>query len=51
MYIAEYLIPSGWKVLPVFTAAHFDLNLHENPSEFNPSRWTVCNQFNLHLIY
>ncbi|KAH9791073.1 cytochrome P450 724B1 [Citrus sinensis] len=36
----EYLIPSGWKVLPVFTAAHFDLNLHENPSEFNPSRWT-----------
>ncbi|KAL9454714.1 hypothetical protein AB3S75_010174 [Citrus x aurantiifolia] len=36
----EYLIPSGWKVLPIFTAAHFDPNLHENPSEFNPSRWT-----------
>ncbi|GLU11364.1 hypothetical protein SLE2022_281170 [Rubroshorea leprosula] len=36
----EYLIPSGWKVLPVFTAAHFDPSLHENPAEFNPWRWT-----------
>ncbi|XVF57915.1 hypothetical protein PTKIN_Ptkin07bG0020800 [Pterospermum kingtungense] len=35
-----YLIPSGWKILPVFTAAHFDPSLHENPMEFNPWRWT-----------
>ncbi|KAK6267256.1 hypothetical protein QUC31_018093 [Theobroma cacao] len=35
-----YFIPSGWKVLPVFTAAHFDPSLHENPLEFNPWRWT-----------
>ncbi|XVF60173.1 hypothetical protein PTKIN_Ptkin08bG0023100 [Pterospermum kingtungense] len=35
-----YFIPSGWKVLPVFTAVHFDPSLHENPMEFNPWRWT-----------
>ncbi|XP_021890319.1 cytochrome P450 724B1 isoform X1 [Carica papaya] len=35
-----FVIPSGWKVLPVFTAAHFNPFLHENPSEFNPWRWT-----------
>ncbi|KAF8399809.1 hypothetical protein HHK36_015680 [Tetracentron sinense] len=34
-----YLIPSGWKVLPVFTASHLDPSLHENASEFNPWRW------------
>ncbi|XP_031260150.1 cytochrome P450 724B1-like isoform X3 [Pistacia vera] len=36
----DYFIPSGWKVLPLFTAVHFDPTLHENPSEFNPWRWT-----------
>eukprot|EP00257_Ricinus_communis_P020315 XP_015579520.1 cytochrome P450 724B1 [Ricinus communis] len=36
----EYIIPSGWKVLPVFTGAHFDPSLHENPFDFNPWRWT-----------
>ncbi|XVF13995.1 hypothetical protein REPUB_Repub09cG0018500 [Reevesia pubescens] len=35
-----YFIPSGWKILPVLTAAHFDPSLHENPMEFNPWRWT-----------
>ncbi|KAK3183688.1 hypothetical protein Dsin_030974 [Dipteronia sinensis] len=36
----EYMIPSGWKVLPMFTGAHMDPSLHDNPSEFNPWRWT-----------
>ncbi|RVW78614.1 Cytochrome P450 724B1 [Vitis vinifera] len=35
----EYLIPAGWKVLPVFTAVHHDPCLHENPWDFNPWRW------------
>ncbi|XP_022740975.1 cytochrome P450 724B1-like [Durio zibethinus] len=35
-----YFIPSGWKILPVFTATHIDPSLHENPMEFNPWRWT-----------
>ncbi|KAL5572828.1 hypothetical protein UlMin_022425 [Ulmus minor] len=34
------LIPSGWKVLPMFTGAHFDQSLHEKPQDFNPWRWT-----------
>ncbi|KAM7509203.1 hypothetical protein LguiA_019656 [Lonicera macranthoides] len=34
-----YLIPAGWQVLPIFTAAHLDPSLHENPLEFNPWRW------------
>ncbi|KAF2308434.1 hypothetical protein GH714_009621 [Hevea brasiliensis] len=36
-----YIVPSGWKVLPVFTGAHFDASLHENPFEFNPWRWST----------
>ncbi|XP_010524286.1 PREDICTED: cytochrome P450 724B1 isoform X2 [Tarenaya hassleriana] len=36
----EYVIPSGWLVFPVFTAANLDQSLHDNPCEFNPMRWT-----------
>jgi cytochrome P450 len=39
--VAGFLIPSGWKVFPIISAAHFDATLHENPSEFNPWRWFV----------
>ncbi|CAN6447596.1 unnamed protein product [Victoria cruziana] len=35
----EYLIPSGWKVLPVFSAVHLDLSFYERPQEFWPWRW------------
>ncbi|MQL97998.1 hypothetical protein Taro_030703 [Colocasia esculenta] len=34
-----YLIPRGWKVLPVFTAIHLDSSLHKNATEFYPWRW------------
>ncbi|KAJ4841397.1 hypothetical protein Tsubulata_033432 [Turnera subulata] len=37
----EYIIPSGWLVLPIFTAAHFDESLHDNPFKFDPWRWNV----------
>ncbi|XP_062010240.1 cytochrome P450 724B1 [Rosa rugosa] len=36
----ELVIPSGWKVLPIFTASHMDPDLHDNPAQFDPSRWT-----------
>ncbi|XP_004306391.1 PREDICTED: cytochrome P450 724B1-like [Fragaria vesca subsp. vesca] len=36
----ELVIPSGWKVLPIFTASHMDPDLHKNPAQFDPSRWT-----------
>ncbi|KAL3526363.1 hypothetical protein ACH5RR_011019 [Cinchona calisaya] len=35
----EYLIPEGWKVLPIISATHLDPFLHEHPSVFNPWRW------------
>ncbi|XP_074555903.1 cytochrome P450 724B1-like [Curcuma longa] len=40
----DYLIPCGWKVLPVFSAAHLDSSLYKNPHEFDPWRWKVQNQ-------
>ncbi|XP_062104598.1 cytochrome P450 724B1 isoform X2 [Humulus lupulus] len=36
----DILIPSGWKVFPIFTGVHFDQSLHDKPHEFNPWRWT-----------
>ncbi|KAG6527267.1 hypothetical protein ZIOFF_009364 [Zingiber officinale] len=35
----DYFIPCGWKVLPVFSAAHLDSSLYKNPHEFFPWRW------------
>ncbi|THU66380.1 hypothetical protein C4D60_Mb05t13540 [Musa balbisiana] len=40
----EYLIPCGWKVLPVLSAVHLDSSLHGNPQEFHPWRWEGYNQ-------
>ncbi|XP_010263684.1 PREDICTED: cytochrome P450 90B1-like [Nelumbo nucifera] len=34
-----FVIPSGWKVLPVFTAVHLDPSIYDNPQCFNPWRW------------
>ncbi|GJN02624.1 hypothetical protein PR202_ga19994 [Eleusine coracana subsp. coracana] len=37
----EYLIPSGWKVLPVFSAVHLNPSLHGNAQQFQPCRWEM----------
>ncbi|XP_059662837.1 cytochrome P450 724B1-like [Cornus florida] len=39
-----YLIPSGWKVLPVFSAVHLDPSLHASAFEFHPWRWESQDQ-------
>ncbi|XP_075477487.1 cytochrome P450 724B1-like isoform X1 [Primulina tabacum] len=39
-----YTIPSGWKVLPVFTAVHLDPSLHTKAFQFNPWRWQTQDQ-------
>lgn len=36
-----YIIPSGWNVLPVFSAVHLDPSLHADSLHFNPWRWKV----------
>ncbi|GFP78737.1 cytochrome p450 724b1 [Phtheirospermum japonicum] len=40
----DYIIPSGWKVLPVLSAVHLDPALHVNPLHFNPWRWQAQDQ-------
>ncbi|PWZ38935.1 Cytochrome P450 724B1 [Zea mays] len=40
----EYLIPSGWKVLPVFTAVHLNPSLHGDAQQFQPCRWEGTSQ-------
>ncbi|XP_062217739.1 cytochrome P450 724B1-like [Phragmites australis] len=40
----EYMIPAGWKVLPILGAVHLDPALHANPQEFQPCRWEGLNQ-------
>ncbi|KAH0987947.1 hypothetical protein GBA52_015124 [Prunus armeniaca] len=38
---SKLVIPSRWKVLPIFYGAHLDQALHENPTEFDPWRWAI----------
>ncbi|KGN51340.1 cytochrome P450 724B1 [Cucumis sativus] len=42
----DIVIPSGWKVHPVFSAIHLDPTLHPNPQQFNPSRWSDDKEMN-----
>ncbi|KAL3508935.1 hypothetical protein ACH5RR_028336 [Cinchona calisaya] len=45
----DYVIPSGWKVLPIFSAVHLDPSIHANAFQFNPWRWLdedqTCKKF------
>lgn len=41
LLFTDYLIPSGWKVLPLFSAVHLDPTLHANAFQFHPWRWEV----------
>ncbi|KAK9285374.1 hypothetical protein L1049_024565 [Liquidambar formosana] len=40
----DYLIPSGWKVLPIFSAVHLDPSLHASALQFHPWRWEKQDQ-------
>ncbi|KAK6120662.1 hypothetical protein DH2020_045583 [Rehmannia glutinosa] len=40
----DYIIPSGWKVLPAFSAVHLDPSLHADALQFNPWRWQTQDQ-------
>ncbi|ONI17228.1 hypothetical protein PRUPE_3G147200 [Prunus persica] len=42
--VGYYLIPSGWKVLPVFSAAHLDPSFLASALEFHPWRWESQDQ-------
>ncbi|KAG5545865.1 hypothetical protein RHGRI_018130 [Rhododendron griersonianum] len=40
----DYLIPCGWKVLPVLSAVHLDPSLHSDALQFHPWRWETQDQ-------
>ncbi|KAL8506252.1 hypothetical protein ACS0TY_017209 [Phlomoides rotata] len=40
----DYVIPAGWKVLPVFSAVHLDPSIHSESFQFNPWRWKTQDQ-------
>ncbi|KVH93160.1 cytochrome P450 [Cynara cardunculus var. scolymus] len=40
----DYLIPAGWKVLPVLSTVHLDPSIHSSPLEFHPWRWETQRQ-------
>lgn len=37
-----YLIPKGWKVMPLFRNIHHNPDFFPNPQDFDPSRFEVC---------
>lgn len=39
--IEGYLIPRGWKVLPLFRTIHYSSDFFPNPDQFDPSRFEV----------
>ncbi|KAL8148565.1 cytochrome P450 724B1-like [Apium graveolens] len=45
----DFVIPSGWQVLPVLSAVHLDKTLHADASQFHPWRWEnqeqTCKKF------
>ncbi|KAH0653889.1 hypothetical protein KY289_031567 [Solanum tuberosum] len=45
----DYVIPAGWKVLPVFSAVHLDPSVHPNALHFNPWRWESDEQISKKL--
>lgn len=39
---AGYLIPKGWKVMPLFRNIHHSPEFFTNPQNFDASRFKVC---------
>jgi cytochrome P450 len=40
---AGFLIPKGWKVMPLFSNLHYSPDYFEDPHKFDPSRFKVIN--------
>ncbi|PIA56463.1 hypothetical protein AQUCO_00700653v1 [Aquilegia coerulea] len=46
-----YLIPKGWKVLPLFRSIHHNPDFFTDPESFNPSRFEVAPKPNTFLPF
>ncbi|XP_071741016.1 abscisic acid 8'-hydroxylase 2-like [Rutidosis leptorrhynchoides] len=49
--IDGYLIPRGWKVLPLFRTIHYSSDFFPNPDQFNPSRFEVAPRANTYMPF
>ncbi|KAH6556119.1 hypothetical protein KP509_1Z203700 [Ceratopteris richardii] len=49
VYFKDFFIPKGWKVLPVFCAAHLDAGVYCRPLEFDPWRWQQIQEKNVYF--
>ncbi|XP_057782838.1 abscisic acid 8'-hydroxylase 2 [Salvia miltiorrhiza] len=46
-----YLIPKGWKVLPLFRTIHHTSDFYPNPDKFDPSRFEVSPRPNTYMPF
>ncbi|KAH6559189.1 hypothetical protein KP509_1Z024300 [Ceratopteris richardii] len=51
VYFKDFLIPKGWKVLPVFSAVHLGTDVYDNPLKFDPWRWQQVKNSTRHVFY
>lgn len=49
--IEGYLIPRGWKVLPLFRTIHYCSDFFPNPEKFDPSRFEVAPRANTFMPF
>ncbi|KAJ0780407.1 putative (+)-abscisic acid 8'-hydroxylase [Helianthus annuus] len=46
-----YLIPKGWKVLPLFRSIHYSSHFFPHPHKFDPSRFEVAPRPNTYMPF
>ncbi|KAI3772305.1 hypothetical protein L6452_03487 [Arctium lappa] len=46
-----YLIPKGWKVLPLFRTIHYSSDFFPHPNKFDPSRFQVSPRPNTYMPF
>nr|XP_043635285.1 abscisic acid 8'-hydroxylase 2-like [Erigeron canadensis] len=49
--IEGYLIPCGWKVLPLFRTIHYSSDFFPDPDKFDPSRFEVAPRANTYMPF
>ena len=49
--IEGYLIPRGWKVLPLFRTIHYSSDFFPDPDKFDPSRFEVNIYYSICYFY
>ncbi|XP_076946520.1 abscisic acid 8'-hydroxylase 2-like [Bidens hawaiensis] len=49
--IEGYIIPRGWKVLPLFRTIHYSSDFFPDPNKFDPSRFEVAPRPNTYMPF